>query len=63
MSRGHHPPLRDVTADTENNASSNAPCWTVFTEQRVDQIRYNINFIFTKFVNALIFRIATLNDL
>jgi hypothetical protein len=32
MSRDHHPPLRDVTADTENTASSIVACWTVFTE-------------------------------
>jgi hypothetical protein len=32
MSRDHHPPLRDVTADTENTASSSDACWTVFTE-------------------------------
>jgi hypothetical protein len=32
MSRDHHPPLRDVTADVENTASSIAACWTVFTE-------------------------------
>jgi hypothetical protein len=29
MSRDHHPPLRDVTADTENTIVA---CWTVFTE-------------------------------
>jgi hypothetical protein len=32
MSRDHHPPLRDVTADTENTASCPVACWTVFTE-------------------------------
>jgi hypothetical protein len=32
MSRDHHPPLRDVTVDTEKTASSIAACWTVFTE-------------------------------
>jgi hypothetical protein len=32
MSRDHHPPLRDVTVDTENIASSIVACWTVFTE-------------------------------
>jgi hypothetical protein len=26
MSRDHHPPLRDVTADTENTASSIVAC-------------------------------------
>jgi hypothetical protein len=31
MSRDHHPPLRDVTADTEKTASSNVACWTAFT--------------------------------
>jgi hypothetical protein len=31
MSRDQYPPLRDITADTENTASSIA-CWTVFTE-------------------------------
>jgi hypothetical protein len=46
MSLDHHPQLRDVTADTENTASSIVACWTVFIRvvawQRVDQIRYNI---------------------
>jgi hypothetical protein len=32
MSRDHHPPLRDDTADTENTASSNVVCWNAFTE-------------------------------
>jgi hypothetical protein len=32
MSRDHHPPLRDVTANTDNTASSIVACWTVFTE-------------------------------
>jgi hypothetical protein len=32
MSHDHHSPLRDVTADTENTASSVVACWTVFTE-------------------------------
>jgi hypothetical protein len=32
MSRVHHLPLRDVTADTDNTASSIAACWNVFTE-------------------------------
>jgi hypothetical protein len=32
MSRAHHPPLRDVTADMENTASSIVACWTVFAE-------------------------------
>jgi hypothetical protein len=32
MSRDHHPPLRDVIADTENIASSIVACWAVFTE-------------------------------
>jgi hypothetical protein len=32
MSRDHNPPLRDVTADTENTACSIVACWTVFTE-------------------------------
>jgi hypothetical protein len=32
MSRDHHPPLRDITADTEDTASSIFACWTVFTE-------------------------------
>jgi hypothetical protein len=32
MSRDHHLPLRDVTADTENTVSSIVTCWTVFTE-------------------------------
>jgi thiosulfate reductase cytochrome b subunit len=32
MSRDHHPPLRDVTADTESIASYIVACWTVFTE-------------------------------
>jgi hypothetical protein len=32
MSRDHHQPLRDVTADTENTAFSIVACWTVFTE-------------------------------
>jgi hypothetical protein len=32
MSSDHHPPLRDVTADTGNTASSVVGCWTVFTE-------------------------------
>jgi hypothetical protein len=32
MSRYHHPPLRDVTAEIENTASSIVACWTVFTE-------------------------------
>jgi nanoRNase/pAp phosphatase (c-di-AMP/oligoRNAs hydrolase) len=32
MSRDHHPPLRDVTADTENTDPSTVACWTVFTE-------------------------------
>jgi hypothetical protein len=32
MSRDHHPPLRDVTADTESTAFSVVACWTVFTE-------------------------------
>jgi hypothetical protein len=32
MSRDRHPPLRDVTADTENAASSIVACWTVLTE-------------------------------
>jgi hypothetical protein len=32
MSRDQHPPLRDVTADTENTASSNVACLPVFTE-------------------------------
>jgi hypothetical protein len=31
ISRGH-PPLGDVTADTENTSSSIVACWTVFTE-------------------------------
>jgi hypothetical protein len=31
MSRDH-PPLRDVTVDTENTASSIVACWAVFTE-------------------------------
>jgi hypothetical protein len=30
--KGDHPPLRDVTADTENTAPSIVACWTVFTE-------------------------------
>jgi hypothetical protein len=33
MSPDHHPPLRDVTADTENTSSSIVGCWAVFTEQ------------------------------
>jgi hypothetical protein len=32
MSRDHHTPLRDVTADTEKTAYSTVACWTVFTE-------------------------------
>jgi hypothetical protein len=32
MSRDHDPQLRDVTADTENTASSILAYWTVFTE-------------------------------
>jgi hypothetical protein len=32
MSRDYHPPMRDVTADTENIASSIVACLTVFTE-------------------------------
>jgi hypothetical protein len=32
MSRDHRPPLRDVTADTENTAYSIIACWTAFTE-------------------------------
>jgi hypothetical protein len=32
MSHDHHPPLRDVTSDLENTASSIVACWTVFTE-------------------------------
>jgi hypothetical protein len=32
MSRYHHPPLRDVTADIENTAPSIVAHWTVFTE-------------------------------
>jgi hypothetical protein len=32
MSRDHNPSLRDVTANTENTASSIVACWTVFTE-------------------------------
>jgi hypothetical protein len=32
MSRDHHPRLRDVTADTENTATTVVACWTVFTE-------------------------------
>jgi hypothetical protein len=31
MSRDHQPPLRDVTTDMENTASSTVECWTVFT--------------------------------
>jgi hypothetical protein len=31
-SRDHNQQLRDVTADTENTASSVVACWTVFTE-------------------------------
>jgi uncharacterized protein (UPF0333 family) len=44
MSRGHHPTLRDVTADTENTASSLVACL-----QSADQIRcsmyVNIRFL------------------
>jgi hypothetical protein len=32
MSHDHYPLLCDVTADTENTASSIVSCWTVFTE-------------------------------
>jgi hypothetical protein len=32
MPRDRHPPLRDVTADTENRVSSIVACWTVFTD-------------------------------
>jgi hypothetical protein len=32
MSPDHHPPLRDVTADTENTASSIVAYWNLFTE-------------------------------
>jgi hypothetical protein len=32
MSRDHYLLLCDVTADTENPASSVVACWTVFTE-------------------------------
>jgi hypothetical protein len=32
MSRDHYLLLCDVTADTENTASSIVACWTVFTE-------------------------------
>jgi hypothetical protein len=32
MSRDHSPLLCDVTADTENTASSIVVCWTMFTE-------------------------------
>jgi hypothetical protein len=32
MSRDHHPPLRDVTADTESTAFSIVVCWAMFTE-------------------------------
>jgi hypothetical protein len=31
-SHDHHPPLRDVAADTENTYSSTVACWIVFTE-------------------------------
>jgi hypothetical protein len=32
MSRDHHPPLRDVTSDIENTASSIVACLTMFKE-------------------------------
>jgi hypothetical protein len=32
ISRDHHPPLSDVTADTKKTASCLVACWTVFTE-------------------------------
>jgi hypothetical protein len=32
MLRDHHPPLRDVTADRKNTASSIVAYWTVFIE-------------------------------
>jgi hypothetical protein len=32
MTHDHYPLLCDVTADTENTASSTVECWTVFTE-------------------------------
>jgi hypothetical protein len=32
MSRDHHLLPRDLTAETENTASSIVACWTVFTE-------------------------------
>jgi hypothetical protein len=32
MSHDHHPALRNVTADTENTASSIVAYWTVCTE-------------------------------
>jgi hypothetical protein len=32
MSRDHYPPRGDVSADTENTASSIVACWTVLTE-------------------------------
>jgi hypothetical protein len=51
MSLAHHPPLRDITADTEITASSIVACWTMFSELRVDQIRYNIT-SFTPFLRT-----------
>jgi hypothetical protein len=32
MSRDHRQPLRDVTADMENTATSTVACWTVYAE-------------------------------
>jgi hypothetical protein len=32
MSHDHHPPLRAVTAGTEDTVSSIVRCWTAFTE-------------------------------
>jgi hypothetical protein len=37
MSRDHHLPLRDVTADTKNTISSIVACWNVFTELLPDK--------------------------
>jgi hypothetical protein len=50
MSRDHHPPLCDVTADMKNSVLDRV--YRAVAWQRVDQIRYNM---FPEYINPLIY--------